>query len=121
MATATYANAQQADVLLIKDDGSRQVLKPNDPRLKGIVIGPYEPPPPPVPDLTPLQLRQGLLAAGMLDDVEALIAAGPVDLRLAYQHASAFERSHPMIAALAAQIGLSDAAVDHLFRAAARG
>ncbi|MBO1078099.1 hypothetical protein [Roseomonas haemaphysalidis] len=121
MPTARYANADRTDVLLIQDDGLRLALKPDNPLLDGTEIGPYEPPELPVPDLTPLQLRQGLLGAGMLDEVETLIAAGAVELRLAYNHASIFERHHPMIEALADQIGLSDAAVDHLFRAAAAG
>lgn len=75
----------------------------------------------PVPDLTPLQMSLGLLAAGMLTEVEALVAAGPPELRLAWTRASVIQRHHPMTLYLMDQIGLSAAAADHLFRTAAAG
>jgi hypothetical protein len=42
---ATYANAAGSDVLLVRDDGSRHAVKPDDAQLEGLEIGPYVPEP----------------------------------------------------------------------------
>ena len=73
----------------------------------------------PVPDsVTPLQARRALLAAGKLDAVNAAVAAGDQETRLAWEFSASVERNSQFVAALAAAIGLSDAEVDNLFRAA---
>lgn len=67
------------------------------------------------------QARAALHVAGLLDDVEAAVAAAPDPLvQIAWADAQSFERSSPTIATLAAAIGLNDTQVDDLFIAAAK-
>lgn len=89
---------------------------------EGGVIAPYEPPasvPPQV--VSPYQARMALLNAGHLATVEALMADPSTDqaAKIAWEYATVFERHSPFIATLAPALGLSDAAVDALFVAAA--
>lgn len=67
------------------------------------------------------QARAALLGAGLLDDVEALMAspATPAIHRLAWTDAVEFRRDSPTIAAVAAALSLSDAQLDGLFTVAA--
>jgi hypothetical protein len=77
-------------------------------------------PPPPVPaEVRQAQARRALLAAGLLDDVEAAVAASSQDIQIAWEYEPNIRRDSPMIAALAPAIGLTDAQIDDLFRAAA--
>jgi hypothetical protein len=73
----------------------------------------------PVPEvISPVQGRITLRAAGLRDQVEALIAQDP-NAKDWWEYATAWRRDHPMIAMLAGALGLSDEAVDDLFRQAA--
>lgn len=67
------------------------------------------------------QARVALFLAGLLDDVEAMMAAPetPALAKLAWADAQEFERASPTIAAMAGQIGLTDAQLDELFITAA--
>lgn len=81
-----------------------------------------QPPPAPKPQtVTRFQARAALMQAGLLDDVEALMAnpATPAIQRLAWADAQEFRRSSPTVAAMAAALGLSSAQVDALFEQAA--
>lgn len=84
----------------------------------------FDPPPPPVApvpqSVSAFQARAALLSNGLLDDVEAAVAAADRLTRTAWEYAQAFERSSPTIATLAAALGLSDEQLDELFRAAAK-
>jgi hypothetical protein len=74
----------------------------------------------PVPEaVTPYQARKALLASGMLDQVEALMAQAPREAQLAWEYAIEVRRDDPFIALMAGQLGLTDAQVDDLFRLAA--
>ena len=70
--------------------------------------------------VTAFQARAALLAAGLLDEVEAAVAAADRLTQTAWEYALRFERVSPTIAALAAALGLGDAELDDLFRAAAK-
>ena len=84
-------------------------------------IAAWVPPSAPVPgSVTAFQARAALLAAGLLDEVEAAVAAADRLTQTAWEYAQAFERTSPTIAALAAALGLTDAQLDDLFRAAAK-
>lgn len=75
---------------------------------------------PPVPNsVTPRQVRLLLLSQNLLADVEAIIAASDDATKITWQYASEFRRADPLLAALAAQLGLSDEQVDGFFIAAA--
>lgn len=74
--------------------------------------------------LTARQLRLGLVGNGIgLDEVAATIDAmpdGPDKDRalIEWQFATSFERDHPLIASVAAALGLTDEQVDMMWRAA---
>ncbi len=67
------------------------------------------------------QARAALHLAGLLDDVEALMAAQdtPALAKLAWADAMEFERQSPTIAALAGAVGLTEQDIDALFVTAA--
>jgi hypothetical protein len=66
------------------------------------------------------QARLALLGAGMLDDVEAAIAAAPRAVRIEWEYATQIERASPLVAAIAAELDLDAPALDALFAAAAQ-
>ena len=80
----------------------------------------------PVPEvITPRQAKIALLQAGLLDDVEAAIAAIPDETtrriaQVEWEYAQEVRRDWPLLVAVAGQMGLSDEQVDELFRAGAR-
>ena len=95
-----------------------------------VVAFPPEPEPPepepqePEPDTVPqivsrFQARAALHLAGLLDQVEALIADADPIAQIAWQDAVEFRRDSPTINGLAAQIGMTQEQLDDLFRAAA--
>ena len=75
----------------------------------------------PVPQqVTMRQARLALLSAGLLDDVEMVIAAAGRAAQLEWEYAAVVDRSNPAIAAVQQQQGLTDAQIDALFREAAK-
>lgn len=84
------------------------------------VLVPPDAPAPPVPELvSAFQARAALLAAGLLDDAEAAVLAVGGQTDIAWEYAVEFRRDSPTIATLGAQLGLTAAQIDDLFRAAA--
>jgi hypothetical protein len=80
-------------------------------------------PPPSAPviptSISPAQARLALLGAGLLDQVEAAVAAGSRATQIAWEMATVIERSSPTVVALSAALGLTDAQLDDLFTTAA--
>ena len=75
----------------------------------------------PVPaQVTMRQARLELLKRGLLDDVEAVIAAAGREAKIEWEYAAVVERSNPAVAIVQAQQGLTDAQIDDLFREAAK-
>jgi hypothetical protein len=75
---------------------------------------------PPVPDeVTPLQMRRALNAAGLRSTVEAAVAAADQETKDAWEFASTIRRDNALLAGMAVALGLTGAQVDDLFRAAA--
>jgi hypothetical protein len=72
------------------------------------------PTPPPV-SCSPLQARRALRAAGLIANVNAMVNAADADTKDAWEYATVIHRDNPVVLALAAQLGLSDAQVDNLF------
>lgn len=64
------------------------------------------------------QARAALLAAGLLDTVEATMANADPIAQLAWKEAVEFQRTSPTIAGMQAAVGLTDEQIDNLFRAA---
>lgn len=84
-----------------------------------------EPEPAPILDLgiprqvTMRQARQAMLSAGILAQVDALIADMPGDegesARIDWNHARDVKRDWPLIGALGPQVGLNEQQIDDLF------
>ena len=64
--------------------------------------------------LTPRQLRLQLLSATLLDEVEALCSADRA-MSIWFEYSLDFQRSHPMIEAMAVQLGLTQDDMDTFF------
>jgi hypothetical protein len=82
---------------------------------------PPEPPPPPIPmEVSAVQAKTALFAAGLYDAVETALGGSPYALiRIWWDSAQVWRRDNPYISALATELGLSDDQVDGLFVAAA--
>ena len=75
----------------------------------------------PVPQqVTMRQARLALLNAGLLDDVEVVMAAAGREAQLEWEYAAVVDRSNPAVAAVQQQEALTDAQIDDLFREAAK-
>ena len=76
----------------------------------------------PVPQqVTMRQARLALLGAGLLDDVEMVIAAAGRAEQLEWEYAAVVDRSGPIVAIVQQQQkALTDAQIDDLFREAAK-
>lgn len=75
----------------------------------------------PVPQqVTMRQARLALLSAGLLDDVEMVIAAAGRAAQLEWEYAAVLDRSNPAVAIVQQQKALTDAQIDDLFREAAK-
>ena len=75
----------------------------------------------PVPQqVTMRQARLALLNAGLLDDVEVVIAAAGREAQLEWEYAAVVDRGNPAVAAVQQQEALTDAQIDDLFREAAK-
>ena len=105
-------------VYAFEQDGSQDDLIPED----FVLLTEHEvavlmhPDPNTVPEVvTRRQALLALLAAGKLDQIELAIQNAPRAVQIAWEAAGTFERSNPLIEALAPQLGLTDADVDALF------
>lgn len=77
---------------------------------------PPEPEPEPVPQvLTMRQARLVLLAAGLLDDVEAAVAAADRATQIEFEYATEMRRDWPTLVAMATALGMDAAQLDDLF------
>jgi len=77
-------------------------------------------PPAPIPQSVSMrQARQAMLYAGILSQVDALIAAMPGEegesARIDWNHARDVKRDWPLIGALGPQLGLTEQQIDDLF------
>ncbi|MER9170904.1 hypothetical protein NKI12_26835 [Mesorhizobium australicum] len=66
------------------------------------------------------QFKLQLLAAGLLDQVEAFVTSQSRAVQIAYEYSGSFVRTEPMMAAGFAALGLGEAEVDAFFVAAAK-
>lgn len=67
--------------------------------------------------VTMRQARLALLGAGLLDTVQAGVSAMPQTAQIEWEFAATVERTSPLVATLAAALGLDDVALDALFEA----
>lgn len=66
------------------------------------------------------QFKLQLLAAGLLDAVDAWVAQQPRDIRIAYEYSGTFVRGSPMMTAGFAAMGFTETQIDEFFIAAAQ-
>jgi len=79
-------------------------------------IAPVTPAPPVVPSsLTPLQARKALRAAGIKEQVDALLAAAPENVQEEWEYAITIERNNPTLLATAAQLNMTPEQIDAIF------
>lgn len=65
--------------------------------------------------VTPRQVRLLLLAQGLLESVEAMIASSTEDVRITWQYAQEFKRNDPLLTQLGANLGLTSEQIDQFF------
>ncbi len=76
--------------------------------------------PQPVTSVSARQFKLQLLAAGLLDAVDAWIATQSKAVQIAYEYSGTFVQTEPMMAAGFAAMGFSEEQIDAFFEAAAR-
>jgi hypothetical protein len=69
--------------------------------------------------VTPRQARLALLSVGLLDKVETAVNAAGGATKITWDYATEVRRDDPMITTIGSSLGLTDAALDLLFRQAA--
>lgn len=67
-----------------------------------------------VKSITPLQAKLQLHRAGLLDEVEAMVATD-VEVRLYWEYALEIRRDHPTLLTIAIALGLSDEQLNMMF------
>lgn len=65
--------------------------------------------------VTPRQVRLLLLSQGLLDQVEAMIAASDKATQITWEFATTFLRTDPLLQALGAQLNLTSEQIDQFF------
>lgn len=70
--------------------------------------------------VTPRQAKLALYGAGLLETVEAAIAAADKATQITWNEAIEFRRDDPLINGLGKQLGLTDAQIDQLFVTASK-
>jgi hypothetical protein len=66
-------------------------------------------------EVSPLQVRKALNQKGLRGAVEAAVASASVEVRDAWEYATAVRRDDPLLASMSQQLGLDDSALDELF------
>ena len=128
---ASYANAENTTIRV--DISGATSFVPCDPantdyaRIMELVaageltIAAYVPPPaPPVTQVTMRQARLALLAADLLDDVEAMMTQADRAVQIEWEYATVVDRASPLVASISSSLGLSNAEIDALFVNAAK-
>ena len=121
-----FKNAVTGEVFSYETQAEREAFGPPD--LVAMTIEEVSahlnptPAPAPVPQVVSrFQARAALHLAGLLEQVNAMMAdpATPMLARLAWQDALEFRRQSPTVLAMAAALNLTDAQIDELFTTAA--
>lgn len=69
--------------------------------------------------ISPRQARLALLGAGLLDEVDTMLATNKA-WQIEWEYATKIERSSPLISAMATQLNLTDTQIDEMFASAAQ-
>jgi hypothetical protein len=91
-------------------------LSPEDYAKLQAVVAAHDPTKQPVPQtVTPRQARLALLAAGLLDQVQAAVDAAGGATKITWEYATVIDRNDPMITGIGQALGLTPAQIDNLF------
>lgn len=71
-----------------------------------------------IPAITRAQGRLALHRAGLLEQVETVIAQADAESRIWYADAQEWQRNHPVVISMGAAVGLTAAQIDELFTVA---
>lgn len=82
------------------------------------VVAFLNPPPPPITVVSARQFKLQLLAAGLLDQVDAWVASQPRAVQIAYEYSGSFVRDTPMMETGFAALGFTAEQIDAFFQAA---
>ncbi|MGO6847993.1 hypothetical protein ACCS84_33235 [Rhizobium ruizarguesonis] len=74
----------------------------------------------PITSVSARQFKLQLLAAGLLDTVDAWVTQQPRDLQIAYEYSGTFVKDSPMMAAGFAAMGFTPKQIDGFFVAASQ-
>ncbi len=74
----------------------------------------------PVESVSARQFKLQLLAAGLLDQVDAWVKTQSHAVQIAYEYSGSFVRTEPMMAAGFAAMGFTDQQIDDFFTAASK-
>ncbi|MGB0695359.1 MAG: hypothetical protein ACPGOY_06890 [Rhodospirillaceae bacterium] len=101
-------------------DGLRWLVEPIPVPETGPETEPEQEPQPVTPvTVTPAQARIALLRGGWLDQVEAILAKPEHrEASILWEYGTTVERDSPVLAAMAAELQLSEAEIDDLFQTA---
>lgn len=125
MKTYQYTSPENTVVSVFDEDGISRMSMLATAVPEGAVIQSYVEPPPSVPPaVTMRQARLALMGAGLLDDVEAAIAALPSPqkeaARIQWEYSQEVQRHHGLVASLAPVLGMTAEQTDALFIGAAQ-
>jgi hypothetical protein len=84
------------------------------------VVAFLNPPPPPIESVSARQFKLQLLAAGLLDQVDAWVKSQSKAVQIAYEYSGNFVRSEPMMASGFTAMGFTDPQIDAFFEAASK-
>jgi hypothetical protein len=93
-------------------------LTPDQRTALDAVIAAHDPDTVVLAPVTPRQARLALLQAGLLDSVQAAVAAAGGATKITWDYATLFERRDPMILAIGQALGLTSTQIDDLFATA---
>jgi hypothetical protein len=68
-----------------------------------------------LPDISPRQIRLALTKLNMRTQLETAVAASSQDLKDWWEYSANFERNHPLVAAMATQLGIPSSIIDTLW------
>lgn len=86
----------------------------------GLDISVAELMPAPVANVSARQFKLQLLAAGLLDQVDAWVASQPRAVQIAFEYSGTFVRNEPMMAQGFADMGFTEGQIDAFFEAASK-
>lgn len=99
-----------------QEEYATEFLPDDDPEVLAITT----PQTPAVASVSARQFKLQLLAAGLLDQVDAWIASQSKAVQIAYEYSGTFVRTEPMMASGFAAMGFSEEQIDDFFAGASQ-